>query len=455
MTPPPRTRRTADPDDETGDGASGGLDAFIADFGLRAYRRPLTGDEIAAYASIADDPEAIGPIAYRDVVFTFLMAPQFLYHFETNGAPIDGREDLLSLDPYEIASRLSYHFWQTMPDDELLAAAADGSLGTEEGYLAQVDRILLGPDRERLRETIEAFYHDWYALDAFGGFVDTPAFNTFAQGVDVDGLREAMVAEIHTLTAYYTWERGGTFADLLLSNASVTDSPQLAALYGVQPWSGSGEPPTFADGERSGLLTRAAFLVTGDEKTGPIHRGAVARDKILCAPLPPPDPDSLPEDALDPPPLDPNLSTRQRFEVKTAAAECQACHALLNPIGFAQEQYDALGRFRTTERIIDDSGAEIGTVPVDPAVTVPGLVEGEPAVSGAVDLMQLVVETGDTERCFATQYFEFTFRREPDTADDCVIDNLETSLSEGTIEDVLREVALQPEFRVRAVESQP
>ena len=428
----------------------GCIEDFIVDFGLRAYRRPLTDDEVELYRGMVD-PDRTQPEVIRDLVFVFLMSPRFLYHFETEGVEIDGRADLLGLTAWEIASRLSYHFWQSMPDQELFDAAADGSLTTEEGYEAQVDRIL-ADESGRLRESFRRFYADWYRLDAFSGFAATAAFQAFADGQEVD--YADMVAEIEALTDHYTWDTEGTMADMVLSDLSFTQSPDLARIYGVEAWNGQGTPPTMPAGERSGLLTRAAFLVTGDEGTAPLHRGAWLRAAILCQPIDPPDPNVLPADALDPPPLDPSLTTRERYEAKTAAAECAACHALFNPIGFAQEAYDALGRYRTEERIFDDTGALLATVPIDTSVTVQGLGSGEQNVNGPVELMNVVVDTGDLEACFARHYFEYTYRRAEQSEDECIIEELGGELTDGSIQSMLRQVALQPEFRVRKVEGE-
>src|SRR5204863_8205203 len=119
------------------------LDAFLASFGKRAYRRPLSTDEIAEMKDVAmgtSPAPANATEAIRNVVVMLLMSPRFANHLELGGTPIAGRADYLALDPYEIASRLSYTFWQTLPDDALLTAAADGSLATDTGFNSQPDR---------------------------------------------------------------------------------------------------------------------------------------------------------------------------------------------------------------------------------------------------------------------------------------------------------------------------
>ncbi|MEM6994010.1 MAG: DUF1592 domain-containing protein [Myxococcota bacterium] len=426
------------------------LEAFVRDFGLRVHRRPLDDEDVELYLGLVD-PERTGPETYRDIVFAMLMSPAFHYHFETEGG---GDEDVLALDGYEIANRLSYHLWQTMPDDELFAAAEDGSLQTEAGFEAAVERMVYGDGRERTAETIEGFYREWLDTEELGAFIDTPAFNAFAEGVPADdALVDAMQAEVDALAHHFTFDNDGQFTDLITSDLSFTQDPALAALYGVAPWDGSSAPPQFPAGERSGVLTRAAMLFSGDEKTNPIFRGIDVRERLLCLELALPDPSTLPDDAFDPPPIDPMQSTRQRYDAKTAAAECQACHTQINPLGYVQEAYDALGRYRTTERIFDDSGTLIGEQPIDTAVSITGLSDTTENFEGPVDLMEWLADDPRVHSCFAKHYFQFTFRRDPIPNDACVVENVATTLADDSILDALVEIAMQPEFRLRKVGS--
>ena len=194
------------------------------------------------------------------------------------------------------------------------------------------------------------------------------------------------------------------------------------------------------------------MLISGDEKTNPIFRGIDVRERLLCLPLSPPDPADVPPDAFDPPPLDPEQSTRQRYEAKTSPTECTACHSQINPIGYVQEAYDGLGRYRTTEIIYDDAGNLIGEQPVDTAVSIDGLDSETLDFAGPVELMEWLGNDPRVQACFAKQYFEFTFRRHPSPNDACVVENLEVTLREDSIVDALEAIALQPEFRLRTVE---
>lgn len=426
------------------------IDAFLDDFGMRALRRPLTEDQRATYHAVADQEED-GVHMFRALVFSLLMSPQFLYHVEVEG---EGDDASFELDGYALASRLSFHFWRTMPDSELFAAAADGSLLTDEGYEAQLDRVFADP---RTQDTVDRFYDEWLQLAQFTQWPSTAAFATFAEGTtlldpDADHLAAAQ-AEIHAMVRHFTFEEEGTFADLLTTDLSFTQSSHLAALYGVEPWDGQSELPHMPAGQRSGMLTRAGLLITGNELSHPVHRGSAVRGRIMCQELAPPDPATLPPGSLDPPPITPDSTTRELYEAKTADQVCQGCHTQINPIGFVLENYDAVGRYRTEERIIDpQSGELLATLPIDSSAT-PALDGSDTAISTGIELSEQVIASGATEACFAKQYFRATFGREESVDDQCSLDRISTILADGgSMREALREVALDSIFRARRVQ---
>jgi len=426
------------------------IDGFIDQFAMRAYRRPLDDEERDRLHAIADEAEDATE-AMRSLVFAVLMSPQFLYHVEVDG---DGDDAQFDLGPYELASRLSFHFWQTMPDDALFAAAADGSLLTDEGFAAELDRIF---DDPRTEQTIDRFYDEWLHLGWLTQFPDNPAFDALAEGttigeVDADHL-QAAVEEIHNLSRYYTFETDGTLVDILSSDRNFATSPHLAALYGVEPWDGISEPPAMPEGERAGIMTRTAFLITGDHETHPVHRGAAVRRRVLCDELPTPDPASLPDGALDPPPVDGVQTTRERYEAKTSDAACASCHTMINPVGWVLESYDALGRFRTEEQVIDEQTGElVATLPLDTTASID--IAGQSAnISTPTELAEQVAASGRAETCFARNYFRATFGREETPQDSCAVERVsDTLLDGGSMKEALRAIAQTPMFRSRRVQ---
>ena len=426
------------------------IDAFLDDFGMRALRRPLDDEERAHYHDLADQEED-GVHGFRAIIFSLLMTPQFLYHVEVAG---EGDDVNFELDGWSMASRLSFHFWRTMPDAELFAAAADGSILTEDGYAAQLERVFADP---RTQDTVDRFYDEWLQLAWLTQWPETAAFATFAEGTTIgdpeaDHLLAAQ-AEIHAMVRHFTFEEEGTLADLFTTDLSFTQSPHLAALYGVEPWDGVSELPHMPAGQRAGIMTRLSFLLTGNEESHPVHRGAAVRRRIMCQELTPPDPNALPPGSLDEPEVTGDATTRERYEAKTADQVCQGCHTQINPIGFVLESYDALGRYRTEERIIDEmTGEVLATLPIDTSAQ-PMLDGSDDVISTGIELSTQVAASGQVEACFAKQYFRATFGREDSTEDTCSLDRITTILVEGgSMREALREVALDSIFRSRRVQ---
>jgi hypothetical protein len=440
------------------------LDAFLASFGKRAFRRPLDADELAEMKDVATGTSpkpANATEAIRNVVVMLLMSPRFANHLELGGTPIAGREDYLALDPFEIASRLSYTFWQTLPDDALLTAAGatgDSSLATDTGFNAQLDRVFADP---RTRDTIWQFWNEWMRFESFTGFsAERPAFMALAAGENLGVAGHDhwgdMVREIHDLTDLYTWTQSGTFGDLMTSDLSVTRSADLSHLYGVPAWSGSGDYPRFTDGSRRGILERAALLVSSLEQTNPFHRGSFIRRSILCDNLPRPDPNSLPPGSLDPPPPSTAMTTRQRFAAKVDGnGLCQTCHASFSNLGYVMEAYDALGRFRTMEKVFDEqTGALLATLPID-TTAIPQVIVGDMRpVSGPAEMNQRMIESGKVEACLSANYFRYALRRDPtrDSADACAYEAMRGSLaSGGALAAAFRGIATSTGFRQHKV----
>ncbi|HSN99318.1 MAG TPA: DUF1592 domain-containing protein [Candidatus Nanopelagicales bacterium] len=422
------------------------LDGLIRRFGERALRRPITDDDVAFYRG----PAGTAPFDaadYADVVALLLNAPHLLYFVEHGQ---DGGDDTAPLDAYELASRLSYHFWQTLPDEALFEAARSGALLTDTGYEAEVERVFADP---RTREAMGELFGQWLdntTLEELDGRSGTPVFDAFAAdytpGPD---LREHMLAEVTDAALYYTFEEPGTLRDLITSSRSFARTDDLASIYGVPVWSG-GEPPTFSEPERVGLVSRAAFLATGSANTRPIMKGVFIRNALLCDEIPPPPPNA----AANPPMLSESASTREVVDELTGQGNCAGCHTLLiNPLGFATENFDALGRLRAEQTLFDpETGQVVGSAPVD-TETVPYIESGnDTVVTGAADLVALIAESPKPYACFARQYFRFTFGRQEDLdRDGCALSDVKRAIDEGKpMADVLATIARSPAFRRRS-----
>lgn len=428
------------------------VDAFLSDFGTRALRRPLSAEDKTAYTALNDGTRS-GRELFRSLLFVLLQAPSFAYHVELEGNAVAADDNDYKLDAYGLASRLSYHFWQSMPDKDLFTAAANGSLLTEEGYTAQVNRMF---SDARTKDAINVFYKEWWHVGWLSEFPKTPGLQTLAQGTTVfqmgaDHL-QAMTDEIRALTEHFTFATPGTYKDLLVTDLSFTRSTHLASLYGVKPWDGSSAYPQMPAGQRSGILTRGSFLVNDNYETHPIHRGVTIKRRFLCQEIEPPDPSSLPQGSLIPPPISPDTTTRQRYENKTSPALCNSCHGTFNPMGFVLEQYDALGRYRTQEQVIDEAtGKVLATLPVDSSAA-PKIAPGDTRViSTGPELSDMVsAATSEIEPCFSRQYFRFTYGRNEDSNDSCALESVRSALTgNGNLGNALRAIALEAGFRTR------
>jgi hypothetical protein len=337
------------------------LDAFIKKFGARALRRPLTSDEVTFYTTAYGSSTTASAAAYADLIGILVTAPEFMYFVEHGDTAVAGQTGVYDVSPYELASRLSYQLWQTAPDDALLAAAADGSLRDAATYGAQVTRLLADP---RARPALDEFFADWMkvedlpALDAKNA---DATFKTFSAADLPDAkLRQAMIDDVVGMLDYYTWTSPAGVSSLLTSDLSFARDARLAKLYGVSAWNGTGAPPMLPAGQRPGLLTRALFLSTGTANTRPIMKGVFLRTNVLCDSIPPPPPGAN----AKPPDLGPNMTTRESVEAITEmpGTVCLGCHGpMINPLGFATEGFDALGRFRTAQRLFDANGTETGS----------------------------------------------------------------------------------------------
>jgi hypothetical protein len=425
----------------------------IARWGERALRRPLDADEVGFYEGVYGANKAPNAAAYADVLGVLLNAPQMLYFVEHGASEIAGKASVFELSSFELASRLSYQLWQTAPDAELLAHAADGSLLDATSYRAEVERLLADP---RARGALDEFFADFAkveelpALDAKNNDV---VFQAFAGSqLPSAQLRQDMIDDVLGLLGYYTWQEPSGLASLFQSELSFAKSPELALLYGVPAWDGTAEPPAFPAGQRPGLLTRALFLSTGSPNTRPIMKGVFIRKNILCDAIPPPPPGAN----AKPPELQAGMTTRETVEELTQmqGTVCAGCHvALINALGFATENFDALGRYRTEQRFFDATGNPAGSKPVTTS-GVPHVIDAETPVAGAAELMQQVVASGKVEACLSRNFFRYTFARwEDPNVDGCALESMRKSLENGgTIVDLVMTATLDGSFRQRAFE---
>jgi hypothetical protein len=406
---------------------------FIEEFGTRALRRPLTEVEKAEMLELFAHGQARSfKEGIRLVVQALIQSPQFLYHVEI-GEEVPGT-GLAALSDYEIASRLSYLLWDSMPDDELFDAAAAGTLTSAQGVRDQAMRMLADP---RAKDAISTFHLQWMGVDDMSAVDKDPVLYP-----EFDfSLVQAMQDETANFADYVIRRGDGRLETLLTASFSIIDGP-LFDLYGVErPSDHDPQQPVELDPtQRAGLITHASILAKNAHanQTSPIHRGVIVREHLLCYPLPLP-PDDANDVAPDP---SPDSTTRERFEEHTADPVCAACHSLIDPIGFGMENYDAAGAFRTMD----------GDFPVDSAGVLTGTDVDGP-FDGAVELAHKLSQSNIVRACVTEQWFVFAFGRTPSLEDNCTTDliNEAFAASDYNVRELLVRLVTTDAFRYRSV----
>jgi hypothetical protein len=439
----PTSRARAIPCTPSGDGAAC-AQQMIETFGRRVFRRPLLAEEVTRFMTLYSRRAEVTMGGTFDeaaqlIIRSFLLSPSFIVRGETGGTA--DANNRIALDPYQVATRLSYMLWSSTPDDALLDAAATNQLGTPELLLAQAQRMLADTKaRGMVRSFHETYAHmgaltRWDAIQRDATLY--PAFN------------EAMVPllseETHRFFDHVVFDASGSFQDLVTSPVGFVNAT-LAPLYGL-PAASYGAELTRVDldpVQRPGVFTRAGFLTAYSlfNRPSAILRGAFLQKDVLCTTIgtPPPDAEGTPLPTA-------GLATnRERTDAQTAAAECAGCHhGLINPTGFAMESFDAIGMWQTAEK---DTAAPINT-----AATVPvGATTVD--VAGAADLMTAIAASPEAKRCYAQKWVAFAYERMPNSADACLVDNMKDRLTQGgyTILNLIADLTQSESFRVRVQE---
>ncbi len=437
------------------------LSTFVAHYGRKACRRPLAQAEIDDFKAFYQEATAQGVDGLGMLVGRFVAHPNFYYRFDMEGEVEDGaagEDAVYVLTKWELLSKVTFLFWAAPPDDTLLDRVDSTDITKDEELAALVDDVLANPKAE---QGILGFYREWLTLDT----TKTPATEgnvvagqAMLADAGIDALptthREDMIQETLDLARHYTLTTEGNLSDILTSPYSFARTDALAKIYGVSPW--DGDPDHLVElpkGERSGLLTRAAFVSSGAEYTRPIIKGKLVRTRVLCGDISPPPP------GLDIKPLThpADETTRDAVEEATAGADCVGCHGQMNTLGFATETYDPIGRFRKKElRFADGTGDVVSELPIDSAVEADIGEEGGPtSVADGVSLSLAIAESQTADTCMAMSYFELVTGRDPDPqADGCDVVAMRDELGAdgGSIHSMLKKSVLAASFRRRLID---
>jgi hypothetical protein len=370
---------------------------FIAQFGRRAYRRPLASEETQAlydlYTRQRAETKHDFPNAIRVVLSAMLMSPNFLYRWELAPKAAIKEGAFIRFNSYEIASRLSYLMWASMPDDGLFAAAEANKLQTPDQIESEARRMLKDP---KTADTLAEFFVQW--LDATG-LPDNKKNPELYKGYTPQ-LVQAMLKETREFASDLLMKGDGRLQSLLTSPKGFVDAG-LAAVYKAGTATG---PTALNEAQRAGILTQATFLAAHAkaDETYPIGRGKTVADRLLCRDLPLP-----PDDIPDPKPPAEGLTTRERFAEHGVNPCAFACHSVIDPLGFAFENYDAIGGWRTT-----DQGKPVdatGTINIDGA---------DKKFNNAIELTRHLAASQEVMDCMARQWFRYALRKKERTGDE-------------------------------------
>jgi hypothetical protein len=324
---------------------------ILANFATRAYRRPVTKDETDRLMKLFEMSQKANEPFERGIQYgmqAVLVSPHFLFRVEVD--PKDGKKER-PVNNYELASRLSYFLWSSMPDARLMQLAGQGKLQKPETLRAEVKRMLKDPKAHALADN---FAEQWLQLRKIHTFTPNP--NQFPMWND--DLRQAMVTETKKFFQAMI-DEDRNIVDFLDGKFTYVNEP-LAKLYGLKGVTGEEFRRVSLEGtHRGGVLTQASVLsiTSNPTRTSPVKRGKWVLEQILGTPPPPPPPGVGDLEDTEGKVID-GKTLRKRLEQHRSKPDCASCHQRMDPIGFGMENFDPIGRWRTKEdsTAIDNSG---------------------------------------------------------------------------------------------------
>jgi len=382
--------------------------ANASSFAQRAFRRPLEAAETERLFNlmrVAWDSNATKEEIMQTLITAILASPHFIYRVEEDD-PQDFVDGVRPLNDFELASRLSYFLWSSMPDDPLLERAKAGKLHTAEQLHAEVDRMLADPKAKAL---VENFAGQWLQLRDLEALSPDPVkFASFDAT-----LRGSMRRETELLFSSILDENRSVL-ELLGADYTYLDG-RLAKHYGIEGVSGKEFKKVDLMGKRRGVLMHGSILLltSNPTRTSPVKRGKWVLENLLAEPPPPPPP-NVPELGA----AGETLGTlRQQMEQHRVNPNCAVCHVKMDAVGFGLENFDAIGAWRDAD----------GREKIDPS----GILPGGRTFSGPLDLVQILVEDKKAEfaRCLSLKMLTYALGRGLGVADRCTVSSIVDNLA--------------------------
>jgi hypothetical protein len=404
---------------------------FLETFGTKVFRRPLSDEQLDYYDKYYEAPPegATFEQATQLTLQLMLAAPEFIYRIEEPAEQAAVGQPV-RVDAYSLASRMSYFLWGSMPDDELMAAAANGDLDTQEGVRAEAERMMENP------RAIEAFLHfheNWLKLEELDHTTKSDSDN-----FDHD-TREAMREETEQFLAEIIFRDNGSLDDLLVSRETFVNA-RLAELYGLTAPTEEWEPATLPEGQRAGIFTQPTFLASRahPDKPSPVLRGSYIIQDVMCMKLgsPPDDAESQASEAADA--LEPPFTNREYYDATTMQGACKSCHTDINGVGYAFENYDTMGRWRD-----QDNGMEVDASG--------GIFDYR--YDDAVGLMHVLKESERVESCVTEKWMRYARGSEVLVDNPCVAEDVlqEFRASDRSLRQLPLMIVTHPDFAMTRI----
>jgi hypothetical protein len=386
-------------------------DAAIQKLGLAAFRRPLTAIEVKQWATdVFSQGENVND-SLGLLIYALMQSPDFLLHLEL-GDSTSAAAGTFQLTSYEVASRLSYGLMDSPPDQKLYEAAAAGQLATLAQVELQVDRLLATPEAQAKVRNFFTYWLDPRRYSASNFSAD------FLQGLDVAAANDEFARELYEYVDNIVFTKKGSFEDLIVGQESFARTAAVASIYGHSVVTGTA--PAQISKERKGLLMRSPVLANDGNETHPILRGVKFRNRFLCETLGIPsgintnDPTFFSDSARA------RLSTRDRTAGITASPACMGCHSAINPVGFAFESFDSLGRIRSIETAFSSMGQRLAQHPIKTDSSSVNLGGQSVAVHDGLDLVDSMMKENVLPGCFVKQVSRF-YRIQQESSDDACL----------------------------------
>jgi len=384
---------------------------FITSFGLQAFRRPVAADEQSDLLKLFSVVRTTDSLSFMDsigaVAKAMLQSPNFLYHWEIGPTkPTPGVDGFLPLSQWQIASRLATSLWEGMPDDALLAAVQKGELSTPAQVVAQAERMLADP---QANQSLYSFHLQWIFNMGFH-VTDLAAVEAKANSPLTAAAAQGLQTEFTQFISSVYVPPGDGLLNTLYTAPYAFVNKDLAAIYGVVGPATGFARVNLDPAQRAGIFTQVSFLagIQDSVADNPVYRGLAIYTKALCGQMGAPPPNVPGVNFM------PGGTTRQAYDVHGSSKCANACHSVFDPPGFAFENYDGAGRYRTTEGSLPVDATGTFASPFMSAGTGDGVAF---KFNNAVELVKQLAESSEAHACVDRQWTRYVLGRMETTSD--------------------------------------